>query len=116
MADRAGFRQGSWFDGLDERFDLILANPPYIKTSVALPPDVADHEPHQALFAGDDGLDAYRAIAPALAEHLSPGGAAMIEIGWDQGQSAARLFSDEGLTVGLKRDLAGKDRCLIVVR
>lgn len=116
LAARAEFRLGNWFDGVDGVFDLILANPPYISTAAALPRDVADYEPHLALFAGEDGLDAYRAIAPSMAGHLVPGGVAAIEIGFDQGISAARLFTDQGLKVAVKQDLAGRDRCLSVTR
>ncbi|MCB2015509.1 MAG: peptide chain release factor N(5)-glutamine methyltransferase [Sphingobium sp.] len=116
MAARAEFRRGDWFEGVDGVFDLILANPPYIKKSAPLPRDVAEYEPHLALFAGEDGLDAYRLIALSLAQYLAPGGMAAIEIGFDQGTSAARLFADHGLKVTVKQDLAGQDRCLSVTR
>ncbi|MBB6123939.1 peptide chain release factor N(5)-glutamine methyltransferase [Sphingobium subterraneum] len=114
MADRASFAQGNWGEGLDTRFDLILANPPYISTHALLPRDVADHEPHLALFAGADGLDAYRVIAPQVPGLLAPAGIAVIEIGFDQGESAAALFAAEGLAVALHRDLGGRARCLSV--
>lgn len=116
MADRATFRQGDWADGIDETFDLILANPPYITTSAVLPRDVAAHEPHLALFAGADGLDAYRRIAPQVARLLDKSGLAAIEIGFDQGTSAAALFADEGLRVTVRCDLAGRDRCVEIRR
>ena len=70
--------------------------------------------PATALFAGVDGLDAYRTIAPVLRPQLTPGGVACIEIGADQADAAAALFADEGLTVAVRRDLAGRDRCLVV--
>jgi len=113
---RVTFQQGDWFSGISGQFDLILANPPYIKMGVHLPRDVLDYEPAGALFAGADGLDAYRVIAPQLAAHLADNGVAAIEIGHDQGDSAARLFSTEGLHVALHRDLGDRDRCLIVTR
>lgn len=112
---RATFRHGDWADGLDARFDLILANPPYIATSAQLPPDVLHHEPHAALFAGPDGLDDYRRLAPQVARLLAPGGFAAVEIGFDQGESAAALFREAGLTISLRKDLAGRDRCLELV-
>lgn len=112
LANRADFRIGNWFDGIGDRFDLILANPPYIATDAPLPRDVAEYEPHLALFAGADGLDAYRILAPALGQHLAPGGVAAIEIGFDQGTSAAALFEAEGLSVSVHKDLAGHPRCL----
>lgn len=114
MEARTEFRIGDWGAGLGERFDLILANPPYISTRAMLPRDVLDHEPHLALFAGEDGLDAYRLIAPQIAGLLGPDGMAAIEIGFDQGTSAAALFEAQGLAVMLRRDLAGRSRCLVV--
>jgi release factor glutamine methyltransferase len=114
LAGRAEFRLGNWLDGIDERFDLILANPPYIAEETSLPPDVADHEPHLALFAGKDGLDAYRTIAPELGGVLASCGFALFEIGFDQGESAAALFKQAGFDVRVRPDLAGHPRCLIV--
>jgi release factor glutamine methyltransferase len=114
MGDRADFRAGDWGEGLGERFDLILANPPYIATSALLPRDVLHHEPHMALFAGADGLDDYRRIAPQLGHLLNPGGMAAVEIGFDQGESAGALFRAAGLDVCVRPDLGGRDRCLVI--
>jgi len=116
LSERADFRIGNWGDGLDERFDLILINPPYIATCATLPADVATHEPHSALFAGADGLDDYRVIAPQLPSLLAEAGFAAVEIGFDQGESAAALFQATGLRVGLRRDLGGNHRCLEITR
>ena len=112
MGARAAFRLGDWAQGIDEPFDLILANPPYITTSAELPRDVVAHEPHLALFAGEDGLDAYRRIAPQVARLLGVGGMAAVEIGFDQGASAAEIFAQQGLAVTVRHDLAGHPRCL----
>lgn len=112
MADRAAIRGGDWADGVTGRFDLILINPPYIARTVTLAGDVL-HEPDSALFAGADGLDDYRRIVPDLPRLLAPGGMAAIEIGYDQRQSVSALLDASGLTVAVRRDLAGHDRCLI---
>lgn len=114
LSSRADFRHGDWAEGLAERFELILINPPYISTQAMLPPDVLHHEPHSALFAGEEGLDDYRLLAPQLPMLLNSRGMAAIEIGFDQGQTAAALFQRAGLDVHVKQDLAGRDRCLIV--
>jgi len=114
MGDRVRFQRGDWAEGLDGRFDLILANPPYIATADPLPPEVSDYEPVAALFAGPDGLDAYRILAPQVARLLASGGVACIEVGAAQGEAAAALFRNEGLGIVLKQDLAGRDRCCIV--
>ncbi|WP_284278941.1 N5-glutamine methyltransferase family protein, partial [Sphingobium jiangsuense] len=113
---RAQLRPGNWCDGIVERFDLILANPPYISTRAQLPRDVIDHEPHLALFSGEDGLDACRDIAAGLAGLMAPDGLALIEIGHDQGDSATALFAAHGFAVELRRDLAGRARCLMLRR
>jgi len=111
MADRARIERGSWDAASAGDFDLVLCNPPYIEAGVVLPPDVADYEPASALFAGLDGLDDYRLIAPAL--QLPPGGVACIEIGHDQGAPVRTLFELAGYRVQIKRDLAGRDRCVV---
>jgi len=110
---RATIAGGGW-EGTGEAFDLVLCNPPYIADAASLPREVADYEPASALFAGADGLDDYRALAPLLGRQIAPGGVACIEIGADQGASAAALFRAVGCDVTLRRDLAGRDRCLVV--
>ena len=114
LAGRALFRLGDWGEGLDERFDLILCNPPYVEAGAALPAEVADWEPDLALYAGADGLDAYRRLAPAFAGLLSPGGIACLEIGAGQEEKAAALFAAEGFTIVSRSDLKGIARCLIL--
>jgi release factor glutamine methyltransferase len=114
LLGRAEFRQGDWGGGIEERFDLLLCNPPYIDASVALPRDVADFEPSSALYAGPGGLDDYRRIAPQVGRLLAPGGLAAIEIGFDQAEAVLALFAAEGLAGSVRLDLAGRDRAIIV--
>jgi release factor glutamine methyltransferase len=113
MGSRARIERGSWDAASTGDFDLVLCNPPYIANSEVLPPDVARFEPASALFAGDDGLDEYRKIAPALA--LPTGGAACIEIGVSQAHQVRALFEAEGLATQVSTDLAGRDRCILVM-
>ena len=113
LADRAEFRLGDWTEGLSGPFDLILCNPPYVETAAALPRDVSEWEPAEALYAGADGLDDYRRLAPCLGALLAPGGIACIEIGAGQRDAVAALLGGAGLAVEASRDLAGIDRCLI---
>jgi release factor glutamine methyltransferase len=110
MADRAAFRLGDWTSGIEGKFDLILANPPYIGTDEPLPPQVLDHEPAEALFAGADGLDDYRRIVPALPALLAPGGAALLEIGWTQGDAVSLLGQEHGLSSSVYKDMGGRPR------
>ncbi|KQN80820.1 protein-(glutamine-N5) methyltransferase, release factor-specific [Sphingomonas sp. Leaf67] len=113
MADRAVLRPGDWTAGIDERFDLILANPPYIGTAETLPHEVAGHEPAAALFAGADGLDEYRRIVPDLPRLLAPGGIAAIEIGHEQGDAVLAMVRAAGLPARLVRDLGDRPRCIV---
>ncbi|EQB33283.1 peptide chain release factor N(5)-glutamine methyltransferase [Sphingobium ummariense] len=112
MASRAAFRRGDWAEGVSGPFDLILVNPPYIARSAALSGDVL-HEPEGALFAGPEGLDDYRRIAPQLPSLLAPGGVALLEIGYDQAAAVGNILGAQGLAVSVRRDLAGHDRCLL---
>ncbi|QDX26675.1 peptide chain release factor N(5)-glutamine methyltransferase [Sphingomonas suaedae] len=112
MAGRVALRRGDWADGLAGQFDLILCNPPYIGTSEELGPEVRDHEPPSALFAGADGLDDYRRIIPHLPRLLAPGGIAVVEIGWTQSEAVTRLMRDAELTPILHHDLGGRPRAI----
>ena len=112
MEGRADFRLGDWGEGLDGRFDLILCNPPYVEVTAQLMRDISDWEPHLALFGGEDGLAAYRLLAPQIGRLLGPGGIACIELGAGQEAGVAPLFEAEGLETALHPDLAGHARCL----
>ncbi len=116
FAGRAELCCGNWADGLDERFDLILCNPPYVADDAELGAGVRAHEPYEALFAGPDGLDAYRELASQLPELLAPDGFAAVEIGFDQADVATALLQRDGLSVALARDLAGRPRALLLTR
>ena len=111
---RAELRLGNWGEGIDERFGLILCNPPYVAENAELGPGVAEHEPGEALFAGLDGLDAYRTLAPQLPRLLARGGLAAVEIGFDQARSAAIILEAGGLKARLARDLSGRPRALLL--
>lgn len=114
MAKRADFRIGDWAEGIGERFDLILCNPPYVAAAADTGPGVADYEPAEALFAGPEGLDDYRRLAPEIGRLLSPGGLAAIEIGFDQAESAAELFRQQGLSPAIALDLGDRPRALLI--
>jgi release factor glutamine methyltransferase len=113
---RARFEPGDWAAGFSQSFDLILCNPPYIEEQADLPRDVAEWEPREALFAGPDGLAAYRELAPQIARLLLPEGVACVEIGSTQQDTAGSLFAAQGLSVGCRQDLGGRPRCLVVKR
>lgn len=111
---RAKLRRGDWAEGIGERFDLVLCNPPYVEARAKLPRDVAEWEPEVALFAAADGLSEYRRLAPMLRRLIAPGGVACVEIGAGQAEAVSALFAAEGLSAGTRRDLAGHVRCLVL--
>lgn len=116
FSDRARFRQGDWDDGLDELFDLVLSNPPYIPSGeiAGLAPEVARFDPLRALDGGPDGLDAYRRLAPIAARRLAANGRAIFEHGMGQGDAVAALMAEAGLVVvDRPRDLGGLARCVV---
>lgn len=116
LNDRARFVTGDWTEGLAERFDWIVANPPYIETGAidGLEPEVARHDPRIALDGGPDGLDAYREIARGLRDRLAPRGRVAMEIGAGQQAAVSALLEGAGLTVEeAARDLSGRPRCVV---
>ena len=116
LEDRCELVRGTW-SAVGGRFDLIFANPPYIRSGDldALPADVRDFEPRAALDGGLDGLDAYRGIAPLLRECLRRRGAALLEIGARQHQLVREIMEAQGLNISrIAPDLAGIPRCVVV--
>jgi release factor glutamine methyltransferase len=98
------------------RFDLVVSNPPYIPSAdiAGLAPEVRDHDPRLALDGGADGLDLVRRLLAEAHPHLRPSGRILIELGYDQGERAARLATARGwLEVEVLPDLAGRDRMLV---
>jgi release factor glutamine methyltransferase len=105
------FVQGSWFEGINKQFDLIVSNPPYI---AAQDPHLKalTHEPLQALASGADGLDDIRRIITQARAHLHPGGWLLLEHGWDQAHAVRALLIGAGFEdVQSRPDLAEIERC-----
>lgn len=97
----------------DERFNLIVSNPPYISTEQwsTLMPEVRDFEPEIALKGGVDGLDCYRHFAAQTVDCLLPGGWLLVEIGFDQATAVEALFKQAGLTeIFVRKDYGGNPR------
>ena len=110
---RAAFALGDWGADVRGRFDLVLANPPYVETGADLSPEVR-REPAAALFAGAEGLDDYRRLVPQLPGLLTAAGVAVIEIGHTQAAAVRALAAVAGMTGLVRRDLGGRDRCLVL--
>lgn len=105
-----------WFDDISGRFDIIVSNPPYIRSDVipALEPEVRDFDPMAALDGGPDGLSPYRDIAANAANHLEADGLLGVEIGYDQKSAVTAIFSSAGFSLQqAERDYGGHDRVLI---
>jgi len=111
---RVKLTQGNWATGLLEKFDLILCNPPYIAEGAELGRGVREYEPDEALFAGSEGLDAYRELAPQLPRLLNDGGLAAVEIAPELQEPVSRLLARDGLDAKVADDLAGRARAVLL--
>lgn len=107
------FIQSDLFEKVEGSFDLIVSNPPYIRSQeiAGLMPEVREHEPHLALDGKDDGLHFYREIIKGAMPHLKRGGQLFFEIGYDQGEAVQALLAANGYTeIAVVKDYAGLDR------
>ena len=111
---RLKLKIGNWAEGVDESFDLILCNPPYVAEGAELGPGVREFEPDEALFAGETGLDAYRVLAPQLPRLLNKGGLAAVEIGPEQGRAVTGLLARDGFQARIAHDFADRPRAVLL--
>ena len=116
LSARASVVEGNWtlpdWHGALGRFDLVLANPPYVEDAAELAPSVRAHEPAEALFAGADGLNDYGLLIPEVPVLLAPGGTAIFEIGATQAEAVKALAKQAGLATRVHTDLAGRPRAV----
>lgn len=113
---KAEFIQSDLFENVRGEYDVIVSNPPYIRTAVIeeLKEEVKCHDPFIALDGKEDGLYFYRKIVEKSLEYLSDGGRLLFEIGHDQGEEVKKLMEQAGFTgVTVKKDLAGLDRVVL---
>lgn len=109
-------RKGSWCDTLapNDKFSLIVSNPPYIPDNTPLEPNVLDFDPHLALFSGADGMDSYRMIATQAPNFLSDDGLIVLEIGRDQEYKIQEIFEKNNMSLyKFYCDFQGIKRCLV---
>ncbi len=108
---------GSWFDALPERFkgecDVIVSNPPYVRSEERLPDSVTKWEPSTALLSGSDGLDDLRIIVAGASVWLRPGGALVLEMGTGQTDAVSSIAELEGFETTVHHDYAGHDRAVV---
>lgn len=115
LKKRAKFRVGDWFNGINDVFDLIVCNPPYVTTTEMpdLMLEVRNHDPLAALDGGWDGLDAYRTVLPALPRFLNRHGCAVFEVGQGQAGAVQKMFRAAGFPdLRTFKDLGGVERCV----
>jgi release factor glutamine methyltransferase len=115
LASRASVARGRWGDAISARFDVVVSNPPYIKSAdiATLAPEVALHDPTLALDGGADGLGCYREIAADLRRLLNEDGVALFEAGADQSAEISAILEGAGLEiVGVERDFGGHERAI----
>lgn len=113
LSERFAAVRSNWFEGLSGRYDIIVSNPPYIRSDIVptLDREVREHDPLLALDGGVDGLDAYRAIAAGAGAFLKPAGIVAVETGYDQQDAVKEIFEAAGFErVAAAKDLAGNDR------
>lgn len=117
LTSRTHFHHTSWGDNVHGRYDVIVSNPPYIREGdmEGLEPEVTEYEPRNALVAGEDGLDAYRALLPDVKRLLAPQGVAVLEFGKGQAKAVIALAKENGLRhLETCKDLAATERCVVL--
>lgn len=116
VLDKCKFIKSNMFENIEEKYDVIVSNPPYIKSKIikTLEKEV-QNEPLIALDGGEDGLDFYKIIIQTAYKHLKENGILALEIGYDQKEEVIKLIeeSNKYINIYCKKDLAGNDRIII---
>ena len=113
VQNKIHFLKSNWFGTVKGSFDLIISNPPYIGLveQDEISAEVIKYDPEIALFAGHDGLEAYKKIIPKLAKFLNPNGFVVLETGVSQSKHVKNMLSEVGfVNAKIAKDLSGKDR------
>ena len=112
------FIQSDIFNNIDDKFDIIVSNPPYIdrKDEVTMKENVLNYDPHLALFAEEEGMYFYRKIIEQANDYLNENGVIFFEIGYDQKDKIIKLADMNGFSAEVYRDINGRDRMAFLVR
>lgn len=127
VSDRVHFLESNLFDAITGQaagempslFDVVVCNPPYVslREAESLPAEVREHEPHVALFGGEEGYELYGALIPQAAQHLKPGGLLVLELGYNSLLAVEPLLDrSDWANVGITKDLAGIPRVISAER
>lgn len=118
FGDRTRFIAGDWTEPVSGQFDVVLSNPPYVRTGDidGLSREVALFEPRRALDGGADGLDAYRALSTGLRQATAPTGFVVLEIGAGQAEAVESILAEAAFAdFARTADLAGIERCISAI-
>lgn len=116
LSSQAKLIQSDMFENITKKYDIIISNPPYIKTDEKIEKIVEENEPHIALYAGTDGLDCYRKILKNITKYMKNKCLIAFEIGMTQAQAIEKLVQENipAAKIEVKKDLSGKDRMLFI--
>ena len=112
------FIKSDIFNNIDDKFDIIVSNPPYIdrKDEVTMQDNVLNYDPHLALFAEEEGMYFYRKIIEQANDYLNENGVIFFEIGYDQKDKIIKLADLNGYSAEVYKDINGRDRMAFLVR
>ena len=116
LSSKANIIESDMFSSVEKKYDVIISNPPYIKTEEEIESIVKENEPHIALYAGPNGLDCYQKILENIKDHMKERCLIAFEIGYTQKEDLKQLISKYLPTskVEVKKDLSGKDRMIFI--
>lgn len=118
LNSNANIIESDFFENINKKYDVIISNPPYIKTNEEIEEIVKNNEPHLALYAGEDGLDCYKKIIANLKEHMKDRCLVAFEIGNTQANDIKKIINEnlKDVTIEVKKDLSGRDRMIFIIK
>lgn len=118
LSSKANIIESDMFAKIDKKYDVIISNPPYIKTEEEIEDIVKNNEPHIALYAGVDGLDCYRKILREVKDYMKEKCIIAFEIGMMQAEDIKKIANQylDNITIEVKKDLSEKDRMLFIFK
>ena len=116
LSSKANLIESDMFENVTKKYDVIISNPPYIKTNEEIEEIVKNNEPHLALYAGEDGLDCYRKIIKELPNYMKERCLVAFEIGYTQAEPLKELIKEVlgDVKVEVKKDMSEKDRMIFI--